>query len=155
MYPLSHFLVPFVLAEILIKFGYLNHRLAFLCGLMAVLIDFDHYLHRVFIHHDFSLKNTWNKAVTNHDIHGERTWLHHWKGFLVVTLVLTIIYFINQVWCLILSLAYYSHIILDRLHLQVHRVLKLKEFHLVFRIPFYEIFLDLVLVLGWLAVFIS
>jgi hypothetical protein len=54
-----------------------------------------------------------------------------------MTLVLIVIYFTSLGWFLVLALAYYSHMVLDHLHLHVHRVLKLKEFHLIFRIPFY------------------
>ncbi len=147
MYPQTNFLVPFVLAELLVKFGLLNHNLALLAGIVGVFIDIDHYLHRIIIHRDFNLKSAWNKAITQHDIHGERTFIHHRSGLAIVTGLLLLLVFINWNLSLVLFFAYYSHLLLDNLHLRIKKRWKFKEGGLGFRIPFYEIGVDLVLII--------
>lgn len=142
MYPQTHFLVPFVLAEILVKFGLLNHNLALLAGFVGVLIDLDHYLHRIIVHHDFSLKSAWNKAITQHDIHGERTFVHHWNGLIGVTFILLTLAFFSWSLSVVLFFAYYSHLLLDGIHVHIKKRIKFKEGGLLFNIPAYEIMLD-------------
>ncbi len=146
MYPQTHFLVPFVLAEILVKFGLLNHNLALLAGLAGVFIDLDHYLHRVIIHHDFSVKSAWNKAITQHDAHGERTFIHYWKGLIGVTIILLILAFFNWNLSIVFFFAYYSHLLLDGIHIHIKKRIKFREMGLIFRIPKYEIILDICLI---------
>lgn len=142
MYPQTHFLVPFVLAEILVKFGLLNHNLALLAGFVGVFIDIDHYLHRIIVHHDFSVKSAWNKAITQHDIHGERTFIHHWKWLIEITIILLILAVFNWNLLLVIFLAYYSHLFLDGVHLHIKKRIKFKEGGVLFNIPVYEIILD-------------
>ncbi len=147
MYPQTHFLVPFFLAEILVKFGLLNHNLALMAGFVGVLIDLDHYLHRILIHHDFSLKRTWNAAIMHHDIHGERTFIHHWSGLMTVTLLLFVMAFFSWHLSVALFLGYYSHLLLDDLHLHIKKQWKFKEGVLFFRIPMHELWLDSLLII--------
>ncbi len=151
MYPQTHFLMPFVLAEILVKFGLLNHNLALLAGMVGVFIDIDHYLHRVIVHHDFSLKSAWNKAITQHDIHGERTFIHHWKGLIGITIIFLVLALFNWNLSLVLFFAYYSHLLLDKIHVHIKRKIKFKEGGLLFRIPLYEVILDFCLILLFLV----
>ena len=147
MYPQTHFLVPFALAEILVKLGLFNHKLALIAGVVGVIIDLDHYLHRIIIHHDFSVKSAWNKAILQHDIHGERTFIHHWSGLVAVTIILLALFFLSWHVSVALFLGYYSHLFLDGLHLHIKKRWKFKEGGLIFKIPVYEIILDIILVL--------
>ena len=147
MYPQTHFLVPFALAEILVKLGLFNHKLALIAGVVGIIIDLDHYLHRIIIHHDFSVKSAWNKAILQHDIHGERTFIHHWSGLVAVTIILLALFFLSWHVSVALFLGYYSHLFLDGLHIHIKKRWKFKEGGLIFRIPIYEIILDIILVL--------
>lgn len=153
MYPQTHFLMPFVLAEILAKFGLLNPQLALLAGLAGVFIDLDHYLHRVIVHHDFSVKSAWNKAITQHDIHGERTFIHHWNGLIGVTFILLILAFFSWNISVVLFLAYYSHLLLDWVPIYVKKRITFKWRSLMFNIPTYEIILDIFLIVLSLILF--
>ncbi|MFA6461596.1 MAG: metal-dependent hydrolase [Candidatus Woesearchaeota archaeon] len=144
MYPQTHFIVPFLLAEVLVKLGILNHKLAFLAGLIGVIIDLDHYLYRVIKYKDFSLKDSWNGAIVRGDP-GERTFLHHRFGALIVALISGVMGLFYWPGAIVLVLGYYSHLLLDDIHIKTKKILRLKEEGYVFKIPFYEIIVDVIL----------
>jgi hypothetical protein len=154
MYPLTHFLVPFVLAQIFVKLGYLDYRFALIAALLGVLIDLDHYIYRIFSAKDYSFKKAWNIAVKKHDPL-QRTFIHHYKGLLIFLLVKIVLLFFSWKWTIVIALGYYSHFLLDHIHIRIHKKLTFNEFGYVFRIPFYEIILDVILVLVGLLIFVN
>ena len=146
MYPLTHFLFPFFIAQIFVKLNYLDYKLAIITGIIAVLIDLDHWIYRIIKFHEFNPKNAWNNAVKKHDPK-ERTFLHHKPGMILIASLTLILLFFSWKSALILALAYYSHILLDNLHLKLKSYLKMEEEGFIFKIPFYEIIFDLILIL--------
>lgn len=149
MNPHTHFLFPFFLALILTKLNLLSWKLALLCGIIAVLIDLDHYAEHL-LHsrtHKLSLKDTWNNAVKFHRF-TERSFIHHWPGFLILSLIFLIILFFTWKISLILALSYYSHLFLDYFHPKKEKFLRWKLGKLFVKESHLEITLDLILILG-------
>jgi membrane-bound metal-dependent hydrolase YbcI (DUF457 family) len=148
MYPQTHFLFPFFLAEILVSFGYLNHWQALIAGLVGMLIDLDHPIEYALIKKKFSWREAWNNSVVTHKVEG-RTFIHHLYGFLLFTTLCLILVFFYWKISLIIFLGYHSHILLDYLHLHfLEKKLKFKEFGFIFRIPRYEAVINLLLIIG-------
>jgi len=149
MYPLTHFLISFFMGLLLVKYGYFSLIQAIFTGLVGLLIDLDHFISYVFIKKDFNFKNAWN-AVVKHKFE-ERTFIHHLPGFLIFTLILIVLFFINKVWFLILAIGYYSHMFLDYFNFRewsrIKEQIKFKEEGFRFKIPLYEIILDVILIL--------
>jgi hypothetical protein len=148
MYPLTHFLAPFLVGLILVNFGYFTFNHALIAGLIGLLIDVDHFLYYFTIKRDFNFKNAWNSAV-NHKFE-ERTFIHHLPGFLIFTTIIIALFFINKTWFLILTIGYYLHMVLDYFNfkswLRIKQKVKFNEEGFVFKIPLYEIILDLILI---------
>jgi len=144
----THFLFPFATALILNKFGIISWKLVLLSGILGVLIDADHYIEYI-IHaksNRFSLKGAWNNAVRYHRFE-ERSFIHHWQGFSLTSLIIFAVFFSYWQISLVLAIAYYSHMLLDHVHLKKEKFFKqrvgkifLKESHL-------ELGLDLILIL--------
>ena len=86
MYPFSHFLFALFIGEIFVKLNLLNHDLALLVAVIAVLIDLDHFIYYSIKHKDWNLKHAWNAAVSGRE--KERTFIHFKWGFLIITLLL-------------------------------------------------------------------
>ncbi len=154
MYPLTHFLVAFFIGLVLVKNGQFTLLQAVYTGLVGLLIDVDHFISFVIKKDDFSLKDAWNAAVINY--HGEykfmRTFLHHFIGFIIVSLLLIVLYFVGGQWFWILLIGYYSHIFLDYFNFRKWLKLKrksveFKEEGFLFRVPLYEVVLDIILVI--------
>jgi len=108
-------------------------------------------LHRVINYKDFNFRNCWNKAVTHKDKR-ERTLIHHEKGFILITIFILIILIFSSKLALIFAIAYYSHFLLDHIHIQAKRRFKFKEMGFKFNMPLYEIILNLALVIIILAI---
>ena len=155
MYPQTHFLFPFLISLILMKYGLLDWKLALLSGIIGVLIDLDHLVEHIFHSrkNKFSLADTWNNAVHYHRF-SERSVLHHWLGMLIIGLVLVVVSFFNWKISLMLAIAYYSHMILDHISIRIKPkyVLRLKEEGLFLQILYYELVFDAVLVGGMVLV---
>jgi len=150
MYPTSHFLVPFFLAELLVGTGLLNHHHALIAGLLGVLIDLDHFIEYAIHHKDLSIKHAWNAAALHREI-SARTFVHHWPGFLIITGVVGGLFFVNLWVCLVIGLAYYTHIFLDYVSLNFFHIKKVESFTLeglVLNIPLHEVILDVLLIIG-------
>ena len=145
MYPQTHFLLPFFIAEILVKLNILNHEYAILTGLIGVFIDIDHFIKFAVYHKDFNVKHAWNTAVVKHE--SERTFIHHKTGFFLITIFNIILFFLNRTMFWVISLAYYSHMILD-MKLDAKKILNIKEKGFIINLPVYELILDLLLVIG-------
>ncbi len=151
MYPQTHFLIPFLIGLTLTKFNLLSWKLVLLSGIIAVLIDLDHFVEHI-IHkkkNKFSLTDTWNQAIHNHWF-VEWSFLHRWQGMIIIGLVLLLVLFFNWQIALTFAIAYYSHMILDyiRVSFKPKYMLRLKEKRLFIDIPYYELILDLILVVG-------
>lgn len=148
MYPLTHFLFAFLIGLIFMKNGQFSLLQAFYTGLVGLFVDVDHFVYFVFRKKDFSLKNAWNSAV-KYKLE-ERTFIHHFPGFLIVSLVLLGLYFVNTIWFWIVLIGYYSHIFLDYFNFRKWLRLKrknveFKEEGFLFRVPIYEIIFDVIL----------
>ncbi len=150
MNPHTHFLFAFLLAEILVKFGILSHKLAVLVALIAVLIDIDHYIYYGVKHKSWDLRKAWNAATVTHE-KGGRTFIHHRVGFLIITALVIISFYLNKTVFWILAIGYYSHIFLDYVNLDILRIkrsLRFKEEGFVVNVPVHEIVFDLLLIVG-------
>ena len=148
MYPWTHFLFPFFISEVLVSFSYLTHWQAIIVGTIGVLIDLDHPIEFALVRSKFSFRQAWNNSVVSHKIEG-RTFIHHWLGILIVTIFCSVLFFLNPLYTLIIALGYYSHILLDYLHIKIlNKNIKFKEFGFSIRIPEYEIILDIFLLVG-------
>jgi len=152
MYPPSHFLFAFLIAEIFVKFGMLSHEIAILVALIAVLIDIDHFIYYAAKHRDLSLRNAWNAAVVKHE-KGERTFVHHFWGFLIVTLFLIGMWFVNLTTFFVIGISYYSHMLLDD-GFFVGKTVDIKEEGFVIKYPLYEFIFDVVIVAGIVGLFL-
>ena len=90
-------------------------------------------------------------AVVDHDS-VERTFIHHKLGLLLVTIAEIIIFFLNKTIFWIIAISYYSHILLDNLQdncdKRIWKIYKFKIFGFVFKYPSYEIFFDLLAIIG-------
>jgi len=149
MNPHTHFLFPFFIALILTKLNLISWKLAVLCGLIGVLIDLDHYIEYI-LHsksNRFSLRSCWNNAIRLHRFN-QRSFIHHWRGFLILSLIFLIVLFFSWKISLILVISYYSHIFLDYIHLKKEKLLRWKLCELFMKESRLEIILDILLVLG-------
>jgi hypothetical protein len=148
MYPLTHFLVAWLIGLLMVKNGNFTPLQALYTGLVGMLIDIDHFICFVLRKKDFSLKDAWNAAV-KHKLE-ERTFIHHLPGFLIISLVLVGLFFVNKIYFWILLIGYYSHMILDYFNLRewmgIRKSIKFKEEGFIFRIPLVEIIFDIILV---------
>ena len=109
MYPLTHFLVGFLLGVV-----FLDFRLGLFAGLVALLLDLDHFVEFVLVKKKFNFREAWNSAVVKH-VKYERSFLHHWKGFFVVSVLLVFIYFLSLEVFFVVLIGYYSHYLLDHI----------------------------------------
>ena len=148
MYPLTHFLVGFLLGLV-----FLDVKLAFFAGLVALLLDLDHFIEFVLVKKRFSLREAWNDAVVKH-VKYERSFLHHWKGFLLVSVLEVVLYFLSLDVFFVVLIGYYSHYLLDHVSYKTNKFLKFKEKGFVFKIAWWEVVLDVVLVLILLMLFL-
>lgn len=154
MYPWTHFLFPFFIAEILVSFSYLNHWHPLIAGIIGILIDLDHPVEFAFVRRKFSFRQAWNNSVVSHKING-RTFIHHWLGILIVAILCFGLLFFNPSLALIVAFGYYSHILLDYIHVKVlDKSIRFREFGFSFRIPEYELVLDIFLLFGIVVLFI-
>src|SRR3989344_9408188 len=138
MLPQTHFLVAFLLGLIGVKLGYLTLLEAFIAGLLSIIIDLDH-----LFNFKFNLKKTFHATVINHE-HETRS-LHHWVGFLIFTAIIIFIgiFFLNT--ALILAIAYYSHYLLDNIHINAKKKFTFKEFGFVMKLYYFELIFQIVL----------
>ena len=120
MYPQSHFLFSFLVASVFAKLGVFDFRVALLVAVFAFLVDVDHFILFVSKFKDSSLRNAWNKAV--YGKYAGRTFVHHWIGFLILTVIIIGLYFYNLNLFWIVGLGYYTHMILDYAHLNFLKI---------------------------------
>jgi len=149
MYPQTHFLFSFFIALVFAKLGVFDLKIVFFVALVGLFVDFDHYVKFIFKKKDFNLKHSWNKAVKG--VYHGRSFIHHWIGFVVLTLIFAGLYFLNITLFWIFGLGYYSHLFLDYAHLNFLHIkgkIKFKEFGLVEKISKFEVLLDVFLIIA-------
>ena len=149
MYPQSHFLFSFLIALIFVKFGVFDYKIALLVGVVAVLIDLDHYITFIFKYKEMNFKDAWNKAVKG--IYAGRSFIHHTIGFVLITTLIILLYYFNKTWFWIIGIGYYTHMFLDYAHLNVLKIkekMTIKEFGITERINKFEILFDIFLIIG-------
>lgn len=149
MYPLTHFLISFFVGLFLVKSGYFSMLQALYTGLVGLLIDVDHFVYFVIKKKNLSFRDAWNAAI-RHSL-DERTFIHHLPGFLIFNLLLIGLFFISKIWFWIFFIGYYSHMLLDYFNFkkwsEIKGNVKFKEEGFMFRIPKYEIVLDVIILI--------
>ena len=96
-----------------------------------------------------SFKDAWNKAVKG--LYHGRSFIHHWAGFILITIIVILLYFLNRNLFWIIGLGYYSHMFLDYVHLNVLKIREkiiIKKFGIVERINKFEVLFDIFLIVG-------
>ena len=139
----------FLIASIFVKFGVFNWKIALFVGLFAVFIDLDHFLNFVFRRGDYSLRDAWNAVVIRHFT--GRTFIHHWVGFIIITLIIIGLYYWTMIWFWVIGLSYYTHMFLDYAKINILKIRgteTIKEEGFVMRISKFEIMFDIFLVVG-------
>lgn len=114
MYPQTYFLVALLIGTVSAKFGFLSQSQAFAAAALAVLIDLDHFFSYLFQRRSLNIREAWNNAIGNHN---EETFLHTLKGFVVFSILQSLVFLYNPAWAQVLSIAYWSHLLLDTLHI--------------------------------------
>lgn len=150
MYPQSHFLFSFFIALIFVKYSIFDYKIALLIALFAVFIDIDHLIIFIIKRKEWSLKDAWNAEVKG-KFKNARTFIHHYVGIIIMTILVVILFFINRNLFWIVCLGYYSHIFLDYSHLNILKIKEkiiLKGFGLVEKINKFELLFDIFLLIG-------
>lgn len=149
MYPQSHFLFALFIGFIFAKFGVFNYKIALLIAVFAVLVDIDHFINFAIKKGDYSLKDAWNAGVLKHM--KERTFIHHYLGFILITAIIVLLFFLNKTWFWIIGISYYSHMFLDYAKLNVLKIkgrVIIKEAGFVEKINKFELLFDIFLLIG-------
>jgi len=144
----THFLFPFVIASVLAKFNIISWKLAFVCGLIGMFVDVDHYIEQI-IHskiNRFSLKSAWNNAIRFHRFN-QRSFIHYGIGALILTFIFLILAFFSWRIALISAIGYYSHLLLDYTSFKREKVIRWKLGGLYMKESVIELLLDLILIL--------
>jgi len=117
MYPHTHFLFAYLISLIFVRLGYFSHSQAVFIAILAVLIDLDHYISYVMTKKNFSLRKAYNGCAKGHKKYG-KTRFHFMTGIVLVSIVVALLYVYNlKIYSGIIAIAYYSHILLDHIHL--------------------------------------
>ncbi|PIZ51963.1 hypothetical protein COY27_01890 [Candidatus Woesearchaeota archaeon CG_4_10_14_0_2_um_filter_33_13] len=147
MYPHTHFLFPFTIALVLNRFSIISWKLTVLCGIVGVIIDIDHFIDHIVQAkgNKFSIKATWNNSVRFHRF-DQRTFIHHWKGAILVTTIIGSLILYNWQVSLIIALGYYSHLLLDYIHVRKDKSVRIRLKGFFIKEYYSEILLDLSLI---------
>jgi len=149
MYSQSHFLFSFFIALIFVKFNIFSYEIALLIAVFAVLVDIDHFIKFAVKKRKYNLREAWNATTVKH--FKERTFLHHLSGFLIFSVIIISLYFINKNVFLVVGLGYYTHIFLDYANLNVLKIKgkeTIKEIGFIERISNFELIFDIFLTIG-------
>ena len=143
MYPWTHFIFGGFFGAIAYYVGLLTPEQTLIVAILAALVDIDHYISYIVSHnHEFSFKKIWNECVLGH-FHG-RSFIHGPIGLGWITLVLFGIYWISFTWFLIFALAYYSHYLLDHLHIHMKKELNINKFGFHLHLFYLELVIGIV-----------
>ena len=129
MLPPTHFIVALLFALIGVKLNYFSYNEAFIIALLSMLIDVDHLFYFFFKHKKWNIRKAWNAATVKHE--QESSFIQHKSGFIIVTIILLILSFIHLHLSLIFAVAYYTHFLLDHIHVKFiskYKLLKIKDF---------------------------
>lgn len=135
------------------KLNVMSWKFALIAGIIGVIIDIDHYIEHI-IHaksNRFSLKATWNNAIKLHRF-TERSFIHHWEGALVLSLLFLIILFFNWQISLVLAIGYYSHLLLDYPFFETGKSWRIKLGDVYVTESYSELIVDGTLLFGILCV---
>lgn len=150
MYPQSHFLFSLLTALILVKFNVFGYWIALFIAIVAILVDIDHLIIFAIKRKEWNLKDAWNSEVKRKFRHA-RTFIHHYLGFILITIFIIILFFINKNLFWIIGFGYYSHMFLDYAHLNVLKIkerIVIKKFGLTERMDKFELLFDIFLAVG-------
>lgn len=156
MYPWSHFLFGFLIGLVFVKLGYFGYGIAILIGILAVLVDLDHYFYYGIKHKTWNFRKAWNAGSVIHE-KGERTFIHHLKGFIIMAFISAIIFLISRTFGIVVASAYYSHMALDYWSwnfIKIRGEEKFKEKKFSFSVPNYELFWDGIFIAGIVLLFV-
>jgi hypothetical protein len=155
MNPETHFLFPFVIASVLAKLNIISWKLVLLCGLIGLIIDLDHYLEHVFHSKSnrFSFKAAWNNSIKFHRF-SQRSFIHHWQGFLILSIVFLILSFFYWKIAFVIAIGYYSHLILDYVHLKKNKTFNWKLGKLYMKESYFEFVLDIILIVMLIVIYL-
>lgn len=149
MYPQSHFLFALFISLIFVKYGIFDYKIALLIAIIAVLVDIDHFINFIIRKGDYSLRDAWNAGILKHM--KERTFIHHYLGFILITAIIVLLFFFNRTWFWIVGISYYSHMFLDYAKLNVLKIkgkITIKEAGFVEKINKFELLFDVFLIIG-------
>jgi hypothetical protein len=149
MYPQSHFLFALFISMIFVKYGVFDYRIALLIAVLAVFVDIDHLINFIIKKKDYSIRDAWNAGIIGHM--KERTFIHHYLGFILITGIIVLLFFLNRTWFWIILIAYYSHMFLDYAKLNILKIrgrITIKEAGFVEKINKFELLFDFFLVIG-------
>jgi len=149
MYPQSHLLFAFLISLIFVKFGIFSYQTALLIAVFAVLVDIDHFIIFAVRKGDYSLRDAWNAGILKHM--KERTFIHYYLGFILITFAIILLFFFNRTWFWIIGISYYSHMFLDYAKLNILKIKgtkTIKEAGFVEKISKFELMFDIFLIIG-------
>ena len=155
MYPQTHFLASLLIAMIFAKFGVFDYKIAFFAALVGLFVDTDHFITYAFKYKKTSIKDAWNKAVKG--LYVGRSFIHHKIGFILITMLVIFLFYINKTWFWIIIIGYYSHMFIDYTHLNILKIrekITIKEFGIMEKINKFEILLDIFLIIGIILLYI-
>ena len=141
----THFLFPFTIGLALNKINLLSIEIALICGVLGAFIDIDHYIMHMILSKSkkFSFVATWNNAIKFHRFN-PRSFIHYWPGIFYLSIAIIIMFFINFNIGLVLAIAYYSHLLLDRI--PAKRFVRWRLGPLYMKQSYLELTLDAILV---------
>ncbi len=142
MLPQTHFLFAFLIGLLFAKFGYFTLSEAFLAGFISIIIDLDVLFVYLIKHKEFSIRKAWNSSIINHE--HEKALIHRWPGFIAATLLFIILANYFLIPSLILIIAYYSHFLLDHLHIKTKKKFVLHEYGFVIKLFYFELIFQLI-----------
>lgn len=155
MYPQTHFLASLLIGMVFSKIGFFDYKVALFVGFVGMLVDVDHFIIFVLKYKEIDFRHAWNKAVGG--LYHGRSFIHHWIGIVLMTLIVIVLYFYKLTLFWIIGLGYFSHLFVDYAHLNVLRIrerMTIREEGFVMKIDKFEVLLDISLVVGIVLLFL-
>ncbi len=118
MHPHTHFIGGALLGALGYRLGLIQFHDILIIGIIAVLIDLDHYIYYIYSMKDANPWRFWNRANDPDFIKkalGMRTFIHHYNGMAVIFPLLLLVTLFDIRLGFILLAAYVSHMVLDHL----------------------------------------
>jgi len=120
MMPRSHFLFGiFAGAVVSLFFQEFTLRYVFLAGVLAVLVDIDHFVSHMIAEKEVSLIGMWKRVFNDHykkhlkATHYRSRYVHGWRGVLILSMLFVPITFWTPLIAIALYAGYYSHLLAD------------------------------------------